>query len=1053
MKKIFSVLLALAMMLALTPSAILAEAYLNATTYYYQINTEQDLVDFAQQLNAQSPSHMEGRVELTTDLFMNNLPSYNWLSGRFKGTFNGNGHTIYGLDSQTGGLFAELEGGGKIFDLTLKDAQIHTTASTAPGSGYCGAFADSCAGVIENCYLTGSSVVDSDGAAVGGIVGILNGDAYEYYIDEEATQGPTPYEGFENDPDKVAVSMIRSCETGPEVTVKNLYNQTVVGTISTASPVVEQYGLAGGIVGITHPGFIEHCVNRAAVSGMRPGGILAEATCETTIRFCTNYGDINQDETIHWAAEAAMNNSTPFQQVVNLVYNGDYGEAAIDQYPLGAGGILGLALSITAAQVTIQNCMNYGSVIGIVNVGGIAGMLETYLAQIVNCGCDKKESHGFSNDDYYMVYGNVIGGSFNVGGLVGYMASGYDGGYYYTTTSTRNASGYAASRSIPEVGLIIYNSYNSAPFAQGTEYTYAPTDAVFGGLIGRAGEGVSIENCHNAGLPVVERYDAGDPMNAVVAASKFGSLIGYSAAQNVYITHSYGCVNLDKNWMDLIGDYQPGGIYLDAQYCTDVGAYALDASTINQIYPSTPGCGGVILSINQPFNAPVMQTPSTGVLTGNNLVLTELEAYVRNYRFSIVDPVAAMNINNVPIAQNWCVWIHAAFLHWYCAEPLNLHGQGITQDCEEYAIFHGSFENPDPLTFHAPGYDSPNSYPTYGLPALPSNVIWSPINGQPAIVITPAVVVSHSLTLNGDIGVNFYVSVPFASEDAFGKFQFGSSTFEVPIDLTKYQISTEGEKLYKFTCFVNASQISTQITGTVTNHVIMEDASIDEWVESETLTYSVNQYLNEIANHPYYQNQPVLMDLMRALSVYGFYANELLHTVSDFERSVLFDDSDLDTITADALFEYQANMQDYGDAISYYGSSLLLQSKTSIKHYFTVDEDLLAMQGITLDDFAFLCEGPDGEFDLTPVRNGNYYSVEIPNIESGHLGQNYTVRVLGPVTDPDVDPLAAEWNYSALSYAYTVLHAAEQGGNVSDAQVQLSQALAIYYNCAHAYFG
>lgn len=95
----------------------------------------------------------------------------NWTPiSSFGGTFDGNGKTITGLVVNKG---EESDAGfivyndGKVMNLTLKDAKI-----TAAG-GVIGAVASVNNGTIENCHVTGASVIEAvSGNIVGGVAGM-----------------------------------------------------------------------------------------------------------------------------------------------------------------------------------------------------------------------------------------------------------------------------------------------------------------------------------------------------------------------------------------------------------------------------------------------------------------------------------------------------------------------------------------------------------------------------------------------------------------------------------------------------------------------------------------------------------------------------------------------------------------------------------------------------------------------------------------------------------------------------------------------------------------
>ena len=84
----------------------------------------------------------------------------------YSGTFNGQGHTITGLNisssSETVALFNNIGGAGKIMNLQLKDV-------TYNGSTAMGGIAHGNSGTITACSVTGTLTTASNTAAVGGI--------------------------------------------------------------------------------------------------------------------------------------------------------------------------------------------------------------------------------------------------------------------------------------------------------------------------------------------------------------------------------------------------------------------------------------------------------------------------------------------------------------------------------------------------------------------------------------------------------------------------------------------------------------------------------------------------------------------------------------------------------------------------------------------------------------------------------------------------------------------------------------------------------------------
>ena len=320
---------------------------------------------------------------------------------------------------------------------------------------------------------------------------------------------------------------------------------------------------------------------------------------------------------------------------------------------------------------------------------------------------------------------------------------------------------------------------------------------------------------------------------------------------------------------------------------------------------------------------------------------------------------------------------------------------------------------------------------------------------------------AHSLTLDGDIGVNFYAYLPDATDAAYAVFTVDGKSVTVPIDLSKY-IEQNGLTLYKFTCDVAAAQIDTEITGVIHNGEIASDE----------FTYTVQDYLTEAQQTM--ADDEKFMALASSLATYGFYANELFAFDPAFSQHALFDDSGFAAMTAASLADCAAQINDTADGVTYYGSSLVLRTETAIRHYFTLPA------GKTIDEYTFLLGEGDDAVALTPKANGNYYYVEIPNIPSAKLGDPQTVTAIkntsgaggtavGGViggSDPGTvgngyntgnvsgsSTVVNTWTCSALSYVFKVLTKSEANDPaVSTELINVSKALMLYYQAADVFF-
>ena len=256
-KSALTVLLSLMMILVLFPANAFAMDGEGTTADPYIIATAADLYEFAIKVNEGDNTAC---AVLTADITL--LIDTNWTpigndSNQYKGTFDGDGHTITGLkvDIQSdniiyAGLFGCLGAGGTIKNVSLEDSKI-----TCSSSGYIhvGGVCGFNGGTIENCYNTGD--VSGTGTS-----------SYGY-----------GYAGG-----------VCGWNTG---TIENCYN---TGDVSGTGTSTDGSGYAGGVCGF-NTGTIENCYNTGEVSGIY-GFVYAGGVCgfnTGTIENCYNTGDVS----------------------------------------------------------------------------------------------------------------------------------------------------------------------------------------------------------------------------------------------------------------------------------------------------------------------------------------------------------------------------------------------------------------------------------------------------------------------------------------------------------------------------------------------------------------------------------------------------------------------------------------------------------------------------------------------------------------------------------------------------------------------------------------
>jgi hypothetical protein len=249
-----------------------------------------------------------------------------------------------------------------------------------------------------------------------------------------------------------------------------------------------------------------------------------------------------------------------------------------------------------------------------------------------------------------------------------------------------------------------------------------------------------------------------------------------------------------------------------------------------------------------------------------------------------------------------------------------------------------------------------------------------------------------SISMAGDIGLNFYVDLDDAEEAAATITMKGKSTTVVGV----YQ---ESLNCWKFTYGVAPKDYQ-------------EIVSIA--VSDVTAGYSVAAYANALPeDNAAYPIVAELMEYCEAARVY--FANEEATATED--------------LTAD-LTEYEATIEGEEENVTIAGATLVLESKTTINVYVTAEslEDVVCtVDGEAVTPVAL--EGQDGQ-----------YVISISGIVAKDLDNTYTITIGGYTI-----------TYCALSYVEETLSGTVENvalANLVKALYSLSVEAELYFNAA-----
>ena len=292
---------------------------------------------------------------------------------------------------------------------------------------------------------------------------------------------------------------------------------------------------------------------------------------------------------------------------------------------------------------------------------------------------------------------------------------------------------------------------------------------------------------------------------------------------------------------------------------------------------------------------------------------------------------------------------------------------------------------------------------------------------------SPAVsLYGRSITLKDNIDVNYYMEMSDSvfEHDAYLEFKIGGQTYKLNASDVA-EVNENGKTLYKFSCPVNAAQMS----DTIETRIVIDNKTEEEYL------YSVKEYATELLSKS--NEYPAeTIKLVKALLNYGTAVQNFFKYNSDKPANDGLSDTDKAVAAAD-FEEYKAVIKTdsengQSNGLTYYGSSLICKSEMTVRHYFMVNE------GCDINNYKFSYVNADGnEVSLTPKKaSDGVYCVDINGIMARNLNSNYACKVTGKNK-----ACIFELDYGPFSYSQKVINS----GNSSDELKNLVNALYWYW--------
>ncbi len=288
----------------------------------------------------------------------------------------------------------------------------------------------------------------------------------------------------------------------------------------------------------------------------------------------------------------------------------------------------------------------------------------------------------------------------------------------------------------------------------------------------------------------------------------------------------------------------------------------------------------------------------------------------------------------------------------------------------------------------------------------------------------------YSLSLTGNIGVNFYMELSdqiIADKDAYMQFTLPNGTVtKVLVSEAQTNTTINAEKTYyKFPCEVASYEMTQDIKAQ------MFDGNGKCGKE---YTYTVRDYAQYLINHVdlYVDAVPFAMAMLNYGACSQKYFNK---AVDDLANKYLTEEEQEIPDRFDGYINGFVAEKVENDVLGQFaGLSMVLKSETTLNIFYEPKE------GVDVSKLTFSVDGKE----ITPVKRGQYYILSLENIKANELGNSKTFTV----TD-GTNTLTGD--YCAMMYCYQVLQAKE--GTYADDLVTLVKAFSDYAYTAQSVCG
>ena len=314
----------------------------------------------------------------------------------------------------------------------------------------------------------------------------------------------------------------------------------------------------------------------------------------------------------------------------------------------------------------------------------------------------------------------------------------------------------------------------------------------------------------------------------------------------------------------------------------------------------------------------------------------------------------------------------------------------------------------------------------------------------------------YSLSLTGNIGVNFYMELSndvVNDESAYMNFTLpNGTTSKVYVSGTHEDGSTattdttvkNGVTYYVFTCEVAAKEMTSDIKAQMIGNNGEKTGKV--------YTYTVKEYADYILSHMSAEESDIskaTIQLVKGMLNYGGAAQKYFGYKTDklasdgltLTGTVFNDTSIINNITNEAN---KASVTCANAKVTFKSAYLSLNSTTDLCVSVQFADDVTVKE----DMFAIWCNTDQiskDQYEVTKVNEENCYKITLHGVKASQLNEKYAFYV--ELSDTEYAELA----YGTNSYAYTVMSSACDNINNIESLREVVKALYAYGSCAQEY--